>query len=260
MIKVRYLSDLHLEFHPTHPELFSIPKQKEDSDTVLVIAGDVGSVGCLNVYDWIGEQSSRFKAVIMLMGNHEHYRGNITTTYSTLTAICDKYPKLYLLEDSSKVIDDVAFIGATMWTDFNNYNDRVMLEAQLRMNDYIFIANQGKQLTAKDIIEIHYKSVKYIFSAIKFFKEEGKKVVVVTHHAPSLKSTKKRYRGDMLNHAYVSDLEEMIAVAKPDIWIHGHNHDSFDYNVGATRVLANPRGYYPYDENPKFNPDSYFEV
>lgn len=29
----------------------------------------------------------------------------------------------------------------------------------------------------------------------------------------------------------------------PDLWLHGHVHDSFDYNVGRTRVIANPAGY-----------------
>ena len=30
---------------------------------------------------------------------------------------------------------------------------------------------------------------------------------------------------------------------KADIWIHGHVHDSFDYQVGKCRVLANPGSY-----------------
>jgi hypothetical protein len=27
------------------------------------------------------------------------------------------------------------------------------------------------------------------------------------------------------------------------LWIHGHTHDSFDYVVRGTRIVANPRGY-----------------
>jgi len=43
------------------------------------------------------------------------------------------------------------------------------------------------------------------------------------------------------NAAFVSDLDDVVA--KADFWIHGHVHDSFDYQVGKCRVLANPGSY-----------------
>jgi predicted phosphodiesterase len=27
------------------------------------------------------------------------------------------------------------------------------------------------------------------------------------------------------------------------LWIHGHTHDPFDYEINGTRVICNPRGY-----------------
>jgi hypothetical protein len=41
----------------------------------------------------------------------------------------------------------------------------------------------------------------------------------------------------------VSDAERLMGVERVVLWIHGHTHDSFDYTVGGTRVLCNPRGY-----------------
>ncbi len=49
-----------------------------------------------------------------------------------------------------------------------------------------------------------------------------------------------RFAGTLLNAAFVSDLTPLIE--KADLWIHGHVHDSFDYEIGDTRVIANPRG------------------
>jgi hypothetical protein len=46
---------------------------------------------------------------------------------------------------------------------------------------------------------------------------------------------------DITNSAFVSDLTELVK--KANFWFHGHCHDSFDYQVGACRVVANPRGY-----------------
>ena len=42
---------------------------------------------------------------------------------------------------------------------------------------------------------------------------------------------------------------------QPRLWIHGHTHESFDYQIGKTRVVCNPRGYASIEENHCFRPD-----
>ena len=51
-----------------------------------------------------------------------------------------------------------------------------------------------------------------------------------------------------MNGGYSSDLSEFI-LDHPQIrlWTHGHTHDEFDYMVGTTRVVCNPRGYEGYE-------------
>ena len=44
------------------------------------------------------------------------------------------------------------------------------------------------------------------------------------------------------------------------LWVHGHTHDVFDYDVFGTRVICNPRGYVSYQENIEFNPDLVVEI
>ena len=61
-----------------------------------------------------------------------------------------------------------------------------------------------------------------------------------------------------MNGAFVSDLSEVIERREPDLWVHGHVHDSFDYQVGRTRVVSNPKGYE--HENPSFVPGLVVEV
>ena len=67
--------------------------------------------------------------------------------------------------------------------------------------------------------------------------------MVVTHFAPSAGSIAPRFAGSPLNACFVSDLESLVERSGAALWIHGHTHDSFDYPLGKTRVLANPRGY-----------------
>lgn len=50
-----------------------------------------------------------------------------------------------------------------------------------------------------------------------------------------------RFDGDDLSPCYISDLTHLPG--RSTLWIHGHVHDSFDYAVEGTRVVANPRGY-----------------
>ena len=52
-----------------------------------------------------------------------------------------------------------------------------------------------------------------------------------------------------MNGAYSSDLSEFI-LDRPQIklWTHGHTHDPYDYMIGSTRIVCNPRGYIHYEE------------
>ena len=102
-------------------------------------------------------------------------------------------------------------------------------------------------LCPQDVVPEHKAMLEYITTVI-----EGKfdqKFVVCTHHAPSRLSTHPRYQHDtLMNGAYSSSLDEFI-MDHPQIklWTHGHTHEDFDYMVGDTRILCNPRGYIRYE-------------
>jgi hypothetical protein len=88
------------------------------------------------------------------------------------------------------------------------------------------------------------------------------KFVVVGHHAPSKLSTKPRYQDDvMVNGAYSSDLSEFI-LDRPQIkvWTHGHTHHNFDYMLGSTRIVCNPRGYISYEHQADIFELQFFDV
>ena len=86
--------------------------------------------------------------------------------------------------------------------------------------------------------------------------------VVVTHFAPARGSIAARFAGSPVNACFVSDLEARIRAWQPQLWLHGHTHDSFDYRIGETRVVANPRGYAPNGviENAAFDPGLVLEI
>ena len=52
-----------------------------------------------------------------------------------------------------------------------------------------------------------------------------------------------------MNGAYSSRLDQFI-LDNPQIklWTHGHTHEEFDYMIGSTRIVCNPRGYINYED------------
>ena len=88
---------------------------------------------------------------------------------------------------------------------------------------------------------------------------KGKKVVVITHHGISRQSVPDHFMGGPSQPAYTSELTEFVLGHPCRLWIHGHTHWAFDYKIGETRVLANPRGY-PHETTHGFNPKLIVEV
>ena len=160
-------------------------------------------------------------------------------------------------EKEVKEIDGWTFIGGTLWTDMNNFDQLTLYHMKSMMNDYrqITMLNEAKSVYHRLVPEhttTEHVKTKELF---KFYLEENRRretplpVVVLTHHAPSRLSTHPHYANDtIMNGGYSSDLSEFI-LDHPQIklWTHGHTHHEFDYTIGSTRIVCNPRGYLGYE-------------
>ena len=276
-MRINVASDIHLEFGP-------IEIKNTEAADVLILSGDI----CVaidvmhkddldnkskNIHDFFEMCSKEYKNVIYIVGNHEHYNGDFQQTIPHLKRSFEYLDNLHILDKEIVTIDDVTFIGGTLWTDMNNADASTMISISGMMNDFIKVSN-GKldnnsnkpfyrinRLKPDDVVVDHKSMLEYIRIII-----EGKydqKFVVVGHHAPSKLSTNPRYQDDyLMNGAYSSDLSEFI-LDHPQIkmWTHGHTHDTFDYIIGSTRVVCNPRGYINYEQRADdFDPNIIFEV
>ena len=246
-MKVWLLSDLHLEFADLHQPL-TIP----DAD-VCVMAGDLCQAVANGVH-WLGKNIAPSMPCVDVGGNHEFYKGSIKEGLEDGRNAAAGFPKVHFLENDAVVIDGVRFLGATLWTDYRieGYPEFAMHYARERMNDYRQVAKQRnpwQRFLPETAYRLHRKSRKFIDTALK---ADRITTVVVTHHLPHAQSIPPRFKGDLLNAAYASDLSKLIEDRRPALWVHGHTHDSCDYALGRTRVVCNPRGYE--DENPKFDP------
>lgn len=276
-MRIKVVSDFHTEFFGGDPVKFErilnkyFPQSPEDYQTVLVCAGDMGTYAHYNTtYKTLfAVLSKRFKAVVVVPGNHDWHNsagiwGNEKDFWKD-----KKLPKnVHYLDNEVKVIDGAAFIGSCLWTSFYNSDPMAMLSAKTAMYDFSCIKKRNyevhgvdgtvinsSRLLPEDTVERFNKSYSFIKSALHMYHEEHLPCVVVTHHAPSEQSVGAKYKGDVLNAAYVTDLESLMLHYEPIIWAHGHMHDSKDYVVGNTRVICNPLGYHAVSLNKQFNPD-----
>lgn len=236
-MKISYASDLHIEF-----DYLSL--QNKDNSDVLILAGDIIPIKYISsdtndILKFFEEISEQWKDVIIVIGNHEAYRGVIEETKSKLKSFIDQYLNIHVLENDYIEIDDIRFIGSTLWTNFYK-NDPVAKEtARVRMNDFKIIRTTGyRKFLPDDSVKLHYKAYDYIRNNLNHDK-----VVLITHHAPCLLSIPERYKTDILSAAYASDLSLFDDYPQIKIAIHGHIHDTMNYEVNETRILCNPRGY-----------------
>ncbi|WP_297505918.1 hypothetical protein [Ferrovum sp.] len=89
------------------------------------------------------------------------------------------------------------------------------------------------------------------------------KTVVVTHHLPSFKSVAGRFQKSAMSAAFASNLDDLLGSDKACLWVHGHTHDSLDYEVKGMRVICNPQGYILSNSRPEnmdFDPGLVIEV
>lgn len=276
-MKIAVCSDLHLEFG----DLFL--KNDEGAD-VLILSGDIlvaADLGKPDPYDimqgakhtrnrdFMSRCSFQFPQVIYVMGNHEHYHGDYATSADILRKFCAEWDNVHFLDKEIIKIDDVTFIGGTLWTDMNGEDALTMRHIAGMMNDFRIVKNSNREVTYKtfdegsdnptfrtrtasfspaDAVEDHKSMMSYIRTIIEGRFDE--KFVVVGHHAPSKASTHPRYKDEqIMNGGYSTNLDDFI-IDHPQIklWTHGHTHEDFDYRIGSTRVVCNPRGYDGYEE------------
>jgi hypothetical protein len=232
-MRLHILSDLHLEFEPFTPPVVEAE--------AVILAGDV-STG-RNGLKW-ALKSFPDRPVIYVLGNHEFFGQKLQKLIKELQELADG-TNIHLLENGSCCIGDVVFLGATLWTDFALNGNPVVSEviAQTSMNDYRRIRTLPRysRLKPADTRRLHVESRRWLED--QAFAHKGRKVVVVTHHAPSRESIPPAFAGDPCNPAFASDMSRFIVESEAQLWVHGHIHCCRDYTLGKTRVLANPRGY-----------------
>ncbi len=234
-----------------------MPVPEVEAD-VTILAGDIRRPVSAAM-QWAAQLGRR---VLYVPGNHEFYGGSIPGVRRALARRAREYG-VTLLDQTTCVIDGVRFVGTTLWTDFELFGaaarGRAMALSAELMRDFSAIRNaDGSLFSPADSTALFATQHAWLASVLD--EPFDGPTVVITHHAPHRSSVHPRFSQALTSAAFASDCSALMGRAV--LWVHGHTHDSFDYNVRGTRVVCNPRGYSRdgIDENPAFDAGLCIEV
>ena len=290
-LKIRLISDLHLEYYyvvyrqdndPTYAlkqtcddilnPIIQAQSQPDTASDILIILGDVCPIQFTtddgtHLWSYIMTKLSKIygpHAIIFVPGNHEYY-GCKCGGYPINMTSCDLYMHdfcnqeehdiIYLNNGQWCVIDGVAFVGATGWTDTpHEIQDESW--GKVDMNDYVEIDYlqyidhwkycQGDKLSSKYAHQLHRSQMKHMQQSIDQMRNDPdvRQIVALTHHVPlyHLCLYKQRVYGKDISRAYCArDIDHLVD--KVNYWFYGHTHDYFyKNNKNKTVLITNARG------------------
>lgn len=266
MLRIACISDLHVDHTGDGgKKIISMIDKHKDAFDVMVIAGDISNFATeafefLRKVSDILYRNQRNQTIFFVPGNHEYYNFEmpwVDGVFDNLQGLRN----VRVMKDgtsSTTIFHDeecFLFVGGTLWTDFELYGQARLHknEAILRMSDFNRIITPDDKILHPDDTVKMFDQTTLAMSHQVFNRHLGAKVVAVTHHCPSSESVAPQYRNNALTPAFASGLLDMDHPSYQswtmlvDLWIHGHTHTSFDYEVdhgdSRTRVVCNPLGY-----------------
>jgi Icc-related predicted phosphoesterase len=165
----------------------------------------------------------------MIAGNHDHYDVVFEETIATLRRCL---PGITVLDDEAIEIGGVRFFGTTLWSDFEGRSAEAMEKTRRGVGEFFFVRTRAREPMTNgklakfqpvDALAAHDRALAALASCLA--PADGKKTIVISHHAPSRQGLNPHFAGNGLDGVYASDLDAMIeALVSVPVWVHGHTH------------------------------------
>lgn len=231
---IRLFSDLHLD-----GRVYRFTPQAHDPLAVLVLAGDMG--GFRQDATFIAAAASQFKYVLFVAGNHEFYGGDYDIVKKFWHGVDDDIDNFFFMDNRVKVVDNVRFLGTTLWTDMDRGNPLAAMDVQRALNDYYVISYRHRTLRVADTVAFYNEAMRFLNKELVIpFKGE---TVVISHHTPSWSLVTDVHRTSGVNAGFHSNSDHLMFAYKIDYWLYGHTHVTLSRKINDTHVISNQRGY-----------------
>ena len=244
-MKIRYLSDLHLEcIKPVVPGFSAkyahstaaglqrrsnlaqfIRKIPPGPTEVAVLAGNVGNPREYSYGVFMEYMNTNFKRTFVVAGNREYYGSSISETDKLLKTELNRFANIRLLQNEFEIYEGRCFLGTTLWPKMTYASPP---PSDILRHSYETLSTSGRP--GSRLING--------FSWLKETLSENENCVVITHYAPSASLIAGKCKT-------TGDLDDLILQNKDKIkcWIYGHMHSPSVKNIGGVPMLCNPVRY-----------------
>ena len=256
MIKIKLLSDLHLELGVN---LTAQEYLKYNNEDVLILAGDI-DCGFDNIIQSLERfHAAGYQKIVYVPGNHEYYGyiGGVADLNAKLRRYSENTPWLHYLNKDWIEINSTIFLGATLWSNFRN-NPISELAASRGIADFRRI----RDWSTAQCVSAYEADVAYLKSALHTLPElfPEHRFIVITHFLPAKACIDPYWvkHGGALNEYFANNLDEYLLNYPRELtWCFGHTHSPVDTTLGSVRLLANPYGYHGYESQLSFKNQCY---
>lgn len=245
-MKIQYSSDLHLEFQENKNYLEQFPLKQEGD--ILLLAGDIVLLKTMKAQDdFFNYCSGNFETTYWISGNHEYYHYDLA---DVKTPLHEKIREnVFLLNNQTITYKNVELVFSTLWSHIPPQFEYIV---QQSVNDFNFIKQNGKTITAKDFNALHKTDLEFLQTALA--QPTDRQRIIVTHHVPTLMYYPEQYLHSEINSAFAVELYDFIESSNAAYWIYGHHHcNTPAFKIGNTTMLTNQLGYVQQNEHKQFN-------
>jgi predicted phosphodiesterase len=224
-MKIQYISDIHLEFRSTIPNI-------EPLADVLVLAGDIGYPFSAIYSEFLQHVSQKFKKVFLVAGNHEYYNDTKTMEEinEQITSVAQEHINICFLNDSWELWEGYKFVGSTLWSHIK--------DPQHRINDLTAISSMSVEFYN----ELHQVASEFLQDVLK---DKDTPIVMITHHLPSFALIDTQFKTSHhtpYNQWFASHCDGLFQ-PPIQVWIYGHTHVAKRSVVNGILCVCNPLGY-----------------
>ena len=229
-MKIRYMSDLHLEFLPVPLPADYFRQIRPGPDEVCILAGDIGDPYSPNYLQLMRYMEASFKRTFVIAGNHEYYNNgtSVAATTAYLVVLFEQFTNVRFLNNAAEVYEGFCFVGTTLWS---------------HIADPRYCINDVRQIQGLDVAAYNQLNA----TCVEFLRSVAhERVVVITHHLPSRRLIDSQYlegRFAPYNQWFYCDLDEFIMAGRVAAWFYGHTHTATTAVLDGVPFFCNPIGY-----------------
>ena len=255
-MRIQFVSDIHLEIEP----IKKLSEFLKPTAPYLALCGDI----CAwykkeRLQTFLQYCSKHWTKVFYIAGNHEYYNlprkhlkdvggpRTIVQVEEWLRSECLKFPNVSFLQKECVSLpeENCVVVGCTLWTEVSGFATK---EAQQLMNDYRLIwasASGANPVSVAELNAVHADHFTWLQATLGQIRAgaPGARIVVLTHHLPTLQMISSKFIGNPLNSCFASNALERCVAVKPHAWIFGHSHIRDWKNICGVLCAINSHGY-----------------